>query len=126
MSFKLPRLTKNSILDKSIWVGIFVVALAILGLGVSVANISFTIPFVTALIVVFIVNVVYDYINSTKIYHVQSLIASILVALFAYSIVSYLGTSVASITSILGVIELLIVAIVLEYIGIIIGKEVKI
>ncbi len=126
MGFKLPRLTKNSILDKSIWVGIFLVLLSLFGLGISVANISFTIPFVTALIVVFVVNIVYDYINSTKLYHIQSLIASILVAIFAYSIVSYLGTSVASITSILGIVELLIVAIVLEYVGIVIGKEIKI
>lgn len=122
---KLPRLTKNSILDKSIWVGVILVILAILGLGISVASISFTIPFVIALVVVFVVNIIYDYVNSTNIYHVQSLIASILVALFAYSIVSYLGTSIVNIVSVLGVIELLIVAIVLEYIGIVIGKELK-
>ena len=122
---KLPRLTKNSILDKSIWVGVILVILAILGLGISVASISFTIPFVIALVVVFVVNIIYDYVNSTNIYHFQSLIASILVALFAYSIVSYLGTSIVNIVSVLGVIELLIVAIVLEYIGIVIGKELK-
>ena len=122
---KFPRISGNSLFDKSIWVAVMLGILYIIGIGVAQSTLSLTLPFLTALVVVFIVNYVYDYLNSAKAYHIQSLIASILVVVLAYSIITLLGTNISQGITIIGFVELVIVATVLEYIGIVIGKELK-
>jgi hypothetical protein len=125
VKYKLPRISKNSMLNKGIWVGLALTILSIFGIAVSVAQIALTTALLFALVIVFVVNLIYDYITSTKMYHLQSFVASLFVVLFAYSIIVLLGTSISAVASPIGFVELLVVLVVLEYVGIIIGKEIK-
>lgn len=133
MKSKLPSITKNSVLDKSIWVGLFVSILAYLGLGlvglVSYASgigLFMTSVFLITAVVVIVVNLLYDYIQSDgkKYYTEHDIVAGIFVALLLPLIDGFFGITSISTLSLMTFVGTLVSVIALEFVGIEITRRI--
>jgi hypothetical protein len=111
---------KDSLVQRSVIIGVFLTLLALIGWSISISPLQLSIGFFGALVTVFVVNAIYDYLSAKQFFHLESFVASLLIVALAYSIVIMLGGSTQNFT-IVSTIELVIIASVLEYAGVIIS-----
>ena len=125
----LPKISKNPILSKSVWVGIFTTILTFLVSGlISLTSLTgnqiMSAGFIITLIVVFAIAEIVDTLGGNKLsrYVMQNLVGSILVALLLGTVLSFAGiTSLAlNIASGIGV---LVGTVILFYIGAFVIKK---
>ncbi len=125
----LPKISKNPILSKSVWVGIFTTILAFFVSGlISLTSLTrnqiMSAGFFITLIVVFAIAEIVDTLGGNKLsrYVMQNLVGSILVALLLGTVLSFAGiTSLAlNIASGIGV---LVGTVILFYIGAFVIKK---
>ena len=133
MKSKFPSITKNSVLDKSIWVGLIVSILTYLGLGlvglVSYASgigLFLTSVFLITAAVVIVINLLYDYIQSDgkKYYTTHDVVAGVLVAILLPLADGFFGVTSVSSLNLVTFIGTLISVIILEWVGIEIARKV--
>lgn len=125
----LPKISKNPILSKSVWVGIFTTILTFLVSGlISLTSLTgnqiMSAGFIITLIVVFAIAEIVDMLGGNKLsrYVMQNLVGAILVALLLGTVLSFAGiTSLAlNIASGIGV---LVGTVILFYIGAFVIKK---
>jgi uncharacterized protein YqgC (DUF456 family) len=133
MKSKFPSITKNSVLDKSIWVGLIVSILAYLGLGLvglvsyaSGVGLFLTSVFLITAVVVIVINLLYDYVQSggKKYYTTHDIVAGVLVAILLPLLDGFFGVTSVSSLNLVTFIGTLISVIILEWVGIEIARKV--
>lgn len=133
MKTELPQISKNPLLNKSVWIGVFVTILTYAGLGlIQLSNLSLgtgvisTTGFLTTLVVVLIVNLIYDHLVSNKHYYwAQDIIASFLIALLLPIILGFMGIASISTLSVWTAVGTFISVLILQYAGIWVAREMK-
>jgi len=138
MAMKLPQVTKNVLLNKAVWVGVFTTIASMAGLGlVGLVNwnlgagLFLSGTFIVTLLSVFVLSAIHDaaLTPSKKIYHTQNLFGAVAFAIGLPIILGILGVSSISTVSNLAswaTIALLLSAVVLLYVGFVVARKVKI
>lgn len=108
---------EKDIWKRSIIIALLLAVLMIIGVGISMTPIELSIGFLGALVTVFVVNSLYDYLTESKFFHLESLGASLVVVLFAYTTLALLGGNAIN-PSLLSIIEIIIIASIYEYVGV--------
>ncbi len=125
----LPRIGRNPILSKSIWVGIFATIVAFLISGaINLTSLSssqvMSGGFFATLITVFVIAEIVDVLAGSKFsrYVLQNLFGSILVALLLGTVLQWIGITTLTMNIVSG-IGVLVGTILLFYIGALVIKK---
>lgn len=120
----LPKISRDPIMSKSVWAGIFTTILAFLVSGVInltslTANQIMSAGFLMTLIFIFVIAEIVDVLEGNKLsrYIMQNLVGAILVALLLGTVLSFVGVTTLTLNIVSG-LGVLIGTVALFYIGV--------
>lgn len=105
----LPRISKNPVLSKSVWVGIFTTILAYLVSGaITLVKLTsgqiMSTGFFSTLILIFIIAEIVDLVNGNKYsrYLMQNILGALLVAMLLGTVLSFIGVTAITLNIVSG------------------------